>query len=184
MKLSLMVFVVAMAVNTVCLVVMYLLQWADRSLPPRGSIFPGTRQRFLHAEDYWVLTYGDFLALPLIANSFAHLVAGGFVSNCQWSLFAAIVAADSIGWLVMFLGKDHRSDWCYPGIGRVSLAGMWHCLYHGLCVAMAFLSLWGAFTGNLCGPVHYLFWVGIVSYIALFVVDTRVGNFDPLKKVE
>lgn len=190
MEFSPLVWTTVVFTNSLYVVFMYWLQAMDKSLPPRGSYIPGTKQPFLYVQDFHSCTWGDLIGLPLIMNAFVHLVAGGYITNhagwqqIQWAIFVLIVIVDGLGFLLMCLGKGHKPDQGFPEIGKVSWHGLSHLPYHGVGVAMSVFSIYHAVIGNLRGPVLYVALLGAVIYIASFVTDMKVGNFDPLKLVE
>jgi predicted small integral membrane protein len=161
---------------------MGLLQAVDKSLPARHSIIPGTRQKFLHMQDFHTTTWGDLFAIPLLISAFAHLLSNGYIGVWQWFIFVIIALVDGIGFLEMCLTEKHKPDQGYPRRGVVSWHGLSHLPYHGVCVAMIVLSIGQTVIGNLYGPVLYVSLFGGALYIAAFIADIRAGNFDPLKK--
>jgi len=175
------VLLVVFAANAGYMAFMYFLQAVDWSLPPRHSVIPGTAQKFIYMQDFHTCSWGDFFAIPLIANAFVLLAMGGYFR--EWLVFSIIVVADGAGFWKMCLGKDHKPDQGYPKAGKISWNGFSHLPYHGVGVAMSLFTIWHAFAGELRGPVLYLALAGGVIYIASFITDIKSGNFDPLKRI-
>jgi predicted small integral membrane protein len=163
--------------------VMFLAQQLDRSLPSRHSIIPGTNQKFLHAQDFWTMTYGDLIAVPFINTAFVHLAFNQRVGIWHWLAFLAIAIIAPAIFVKMCLGKDHKPDQGFPDIGKISWHGILHLPYLGIGVASGMLCLWFIFTGDLRGPVLYAGIGGGVFYICCFLGEIFSGNFDPLKKI-
>jgi len=111
-----------------------------------------------------------------------HLVINGHVAIWEWAIAILITVTDGYGFMKMCLTQNHKPDQGFPEIGKVSWHGLSHLPYHGAGVAMSFLTIWHIVTGDLRGPVLYVGLVGGVIYIASFIADIKVGNFDPLKK--
>lgn len=181
MEFSWSIFLVVCVVNTLCMVLMLLTQSLDKGLPPRGSLILGTNQKFLYIQDFWTMTYGDLFGVPLIFNAFVHLVVQD-IANLWWGLLVALVS--TLAFLKMCLGKNHKPDYGFPNIGKISLAGIMHLFYFGAGMGAAIMCLWGVFvTGSLpwLSPVTWVFLGGGVLYIGCFVVEMKSGNFDPLE---
>lgn len=183
MNFSWMTLAAVVVVNALYVGFMYLLQVADKNLPLRHSIIPGTQQKFLYVQDFYSCTWGDLIAIPLVVNAFVWLTMHGFVRSWQWLIFAIIAVADGSGFLMMCLGDVHKPDQGFPEIGKVSWHGLSHLPYHGVGVAMSVLVIWHTINGNLRGPVMYVALLGGVLYLVTFAADVVSGNFDPLKRI-
>ena len=79
--------------------------------------------------------------------------------------------------------KSHKSDYGFPRLGEISLAGVLHLPYFGVSVATCALCLWHFYEGNLNGPVLWGALAGGAGYIICFAADLLAGNFAPLKKI-
>lgn len=163
--------------NALCMGVILLAQVLDKSLPPRHSLIPGTNQKFLYIEDFWTMTYGDFLAIPCIVNAYAHLVAED-ATNPWWGVL--IMGVGALAFLVMCLGKKHKPDYGFPDIGKISYAGVLHLFYFGAGVAASIISVWHIFTGDLTGTPLWVGLCGGVIYMICFFRDIIDGNFNPV----
>ena len=126
------------------------------------------------------MTFGDAIGIPLIINAFVHLVVKD-LANLWWSLPIMIVGAGIFA--KMCLGKEHKPDYGFPEVGKISLAGMLHLIYFGAGIGATIISLCNLFTGELVGPVLYVALGGGVAYLAFLAPEIMSGNFDPLKRV-
>ncbi len=172
--------------NFVYLCLMFLGQCLDKRIPPRGSIIPGTNQKIMHMQDWYTLTWGDIVAVPLILSGFAHVAINKNIHPAEWAIL--IIASNVIG--VYFLGAiclsdTHRPDAGTYDIGKQSLHGYIHVPYFGICVAIAAAAIYHRLiTGELNGPALYLGLLGGAIYIASFLADLFSGHFAPLKLEE
>ena len=158
-------------------------QNASKSLPLRGSLIPGTCQKFLHLQDFYTMVWGDLFGVPLIAAVFFRLVTTGQVTAWQWVAFWGLAIVSPAIFLKMCLAENHKPDWGFPEAGKISLGGILHLPYFGAGIAMAALCLWHLATGNLYGTT---LWVGLTGggiYLSCFAADIISGNFDPIKRV-
>ena len=160
---------------------MLLAQTLDKSLPARNSVIPATSQKFLYIQDFWTMTWGDAVGVPLIVNAFVHLAVKD-ITNVWWCLPVSLASA--LIFLKMCLGKNHKPDYGFPDIGKISLAGILHLFYFGAGIGASVMCVWNLCTGELTGWVLCVALAGGVFYIACFFAEIRSGNFDPLKKVE
>ena len=103
MEFSWLIFVSVAVFNFLCIGAILVAQALDKSLPPRNSAIPGTRQdpddpksppqKFLYIQDFWTMTWGDGIGVLLIVNAFVHLavkdinqpLVGSADSPNQWS---------------------------------------------------------------------------------------------------
>ncbi len=184
MEFSWTIFVlVAVVANPVCMMIMYLGQQMDRSLPPRRSLIPGTHQAFIYMEDFHTMLWGDVIAVPLIITGFIHVAVQG-LPLAEWLILFGIAIVDALGFLLICLGPNHKPDQGFPQAGKVSWNGLLHLPYHGFGVAMSILAIWHACWGELNGVPLHVALVGGAIYIISFIADIRAGNFDPLKRIE
>ena len=191
MEFSWLIFVSVAVFNFLCIGAILVAQALDKSLPPRNSAIPGTRQdpddpksppqKFLYIQDFWTMTWGDGIGVLLIVNAFVHLAVKD-ITNLWWGL--PIVLISGLGFLKMCLGKGHKPDYGFPDIGKVSLAGILHLFYFGAGIAASVICVWNLITGDLRGPVMWVSLAGGAFYIICFVLEVRSGNFDPLQKSE
>jgi hypothetical protein len=179
MEFSLLALVLVALCNTLYMVVMRLAEFVDDKLPPRRSNIPGTRQPFLYIRDFWTMTWGDFLGVPLIVNGFVHLVMDD-VANFAWA--AHIGMAGAIVFLFVCLSKNHKPDYGFPDTGRVSRAGVLHLFYLAVGVGAAAMCVGRLVTGELYGTVLWVALAGGAIYILCFFADVKSGNFASLKK--
>lgn len=181
MEFSWLIFVLVMVTNIACISVMLLAQAVDKNLPARHSIIKGTNQKFLHIQDFYTMTYGDLIGVPLIVVAFVHLAVQD-ITNLWWGL--PIVLVSGLGFLKMCLGKNHKPDYGFPDIGKVSFAGILHLFYFGAGIGASAMCVWNLIAGDLRGPVMWVALAGGAFYFACFILEVRSGNFDPLKRVE
>ncbi len=180
MEFSWLIFGSVVVANVLCMGTMLLAQTLDKSLPARNSIIPGTKQRFLYIQDFWTMTWGDGVGVLLIANAFVHLVVKD-TSNLLWGL--PILMVSGLGFLAMCLGKNHKPDYGFPDIGKVSFAGILHLFYFGAGIAASVMGVWNLITGDLRGPVMWVALVGGAFYIVCFILEMKSGNFDQLNRL-
>lgn len=158
---------------------MLLAQHLNYNLPPRGSLIPGTNQKFLYIQDFYTMTWGDLFAIPLILNAFAHVVVNDL--TYLWiALPIAMVCA--FGFEGVCTNKDHKPDYGFPKTGETSFAGILHLFYFGFGMSASIMCLWNIYKGNLTGNVLWVAVGGAVLYIITFIADAFCGNFDPLQK--
>lgn len=179
--------VVAIVLNLAWVVIMMLGQKFDQGfwpLPARGSIIPGTNQRFIYAQDFWVMTWGDMLALSLVAVAFGQLAAMGAISLNQYCVLVIIASIDAVLFAKMCLASSHKPDQGYPKPGQISFNGLLHLPYHGLFVGISVVTLYHLlWTGMLRGIPMWIGLAGAAIYIAAFIADIKAGNFDPIKRI-
>lgn len=166
--------------NLACMYAMHVAQIADTDLPTRHSIIPGTNQKFIYMEDFYTFIWGDMFGVPLIINAFVHLVNKD-ISNLWWGLPIMLVSA--LLFLKMCLGKDHKPDFGFPDIGKISLAGILHLFYFGIAIGASVMCIWNLCTGKLTGTTLWVALGGGVFYTGCFILEIKSGNFDPLKRV-
>ena len=97
-------------------------------------------------------------------------------------VFLAAVAM--IGFFLMCIGPNHKPDWGYPKISKVSLGGLSHLPYFGAMTAISIMCFYHIIIGNLRGPLMWVALTGGIIYAASFITDLKVGNFDPIKYIE
>jgi hypothetical protein len=174
---------IAFSVNTAWIVIMWLAQALDTSLPPRHSIIPGTTQKFLYMQDLWTL-WGDLIGVPLIATAFAHVVENQHMSLYYWVACGLICVLSIVIFLGICLASNHKPDMGFPDIGTISWNGRLHLPYFGLGIAVAAICLWQwVITGNLRGTPMWLGIIGGIVYLTFFIIEVRSGNFDPLDPI-
>ncbi len=182
MSFSWTIFLCVFAVNLLCVLFMRLCQDLDKSLPPRHSVIPGTKQRFNYMQDFYTAWWGDLIGVPLIANAFVHLVANGYIGWVQWAIFVVLAVLLAVGFLNMCLSKDHKPDQGFPEIGKVSWHGLSHLPYLGCGYTLSLFTIGHLVAGHIWGPVLYVALLGGAFYIATFIADIKTGNFEPLKR--
>lgn len=169
-------------INLGCVMIMLEVQNSDRSLPRRHSIIPGTHQKFLYIQDFWTMTWGDVVGVPLFVNAFVHSI---FLthdnSNIWWALVSGMIVI--VIFLKMCLGKNHKPDYGFPQAGKISLAGILHLIYMGVGFGAGITCLKNLVTGTLYGPVLWVALAGGVIWIWFFVLEIKSGNFDPIKRI-
>ncbi len=181
MDFSWLIFVAVMVINDLWMGAIFLAAQLDKSLPTWYSIIPGTNQKFLPPKGFWTMTYGDLIGVPLIVNAFVHLAMQD-IANLWWGLPIAMVSTGIFA--KMCLGENHKPDYGFPDIGKISLAGILHLPYFGVGIGASAMSVWSIFTGELTGPVLWVALAGGAIYIACFVAEIKFGNFDQIKRTE
>lgn len=148
----------------------------------RHSLIPGTKQKFLYWQDFYMQTYGDFLGLVWVMNAFGHLFSTGTISLFLWAVFIVVFVFSTVLVLLSCLKMDHKPDWGYPRPGKISLGGLSHVPYFALQAAMGIVCLISIITGQLRGPVMWMALFGGLVIAAMSFADKKSGHFDPLKK--
>jgi len=149
-----------------------------------GTWIPGTDQRFLGWNDFHTQTWGDLVGLALILVGFAHLINNGLITKDQLLVMILLTGVAMIGFFLMCIGPNHKPDWGYPEIGKISLGGLSHLPYFGAMTAIAIMCVYHIIIGNLRGPLMWIALAGGAIYIASFITDLKAGNFDPIKYIE
>ncbi len=181
------VFLIVLVINTALCLLQLLAERIDvarGTIPSRHSLIPGTSQKFLYWEDFYMQTYGDLLGLVWVMNGFAQLLVAGKISYFMWFVFALFAILGAYMALKSCLSKEHKPDWGYPEIGKISLGGISHVPYFGIQLAMGVVCLIKAFTGDLNGLPLITTIGGVVIIIAMAIMDWKSGHFDPLVRIE
>lgn len=181
MEFSWTIFTVVAAVNLAWLGLMFVVQKKDKNLPPRLSLIPETNQKFLYMQDFWTMTWGDTVGLTLIYTAFVHLAANGCMEIRHWIAFVMLATIFSFQFARMCTSKEHKPDWGFPDIGKISWGGIIHLSYFGVGVAMNMLCVW--FADYLSGQILIVLFSGVMFYAVCLIEDIRSGNFDPLKRI-
>jgi len=182
-----MVFSWALMTNTALCLLQFLAEKIDvrrGKIAARHSLIPGTKQKFLYWEDFYMQTYGDFLGLVWVMNGFAQLLAAGKIDSLMWLVFSFFAVLGILATLKSCLAKDHKPDWGYPEAGKASLGGLSHLPYFGLQSGMGIVCLIKAFTGDLTGLALVMSVSGGVIISAMAVLDRKTGHFDPLARIK
>jgi hypothetical protein len=183
MDLSWPIFWAVLVINACYIGFMHLLQTIDKSLPPRHSLIPGTNQKFLYMEDFYVLMAGDLFGLPLVMNAFLHLVLGGYIKFTELIVLAVIAVLAGIFFALMCLGEKHKPDMGYPKIGKISPHGVSHLPYFGVYVAASASCLWHMYCGEIGNQIIGIAFFGVGIYVSCFYGDIKAGHFEPLKLI-
>ncbi len=175
-------------VNFLAMGIMFALQQLDKKLPPRGSIIPGTRQKFLYIQDWNTMLWGDTIAVPLVLSTFVHLAMNDLVAQWQWAflvLFSNILSVFFIGRVCW--NNDHKPDYgTYDN--HQSWAGVIHATYFGICVAVSGITFGNVVLAiineKISVEVLGAGLLGATIYAVSWICDYVAGNFKPLKKLE
>jgi hypothetical protein len=181
------IFLLALVVNTVLCYLQFLAERVDMAngkILARHAIIPNTNQKFLYWEDFYMQTYGDLLGLVWVMNAFFQLVAAGKINNVMWFIFALFAVLGVFFTLKTCLAKNHKPDWGYPEIGKISLGGISHLPYFGIQLGMGVVCLIKAFTGELTGLVLISAIGGGIIIVIMAILDWKTGHFDPLIKIK
>lgn len=179
------VLVVVFVANLCALGLMYAAQYRlayTGKLPWRWSLIPGTCQRFIYIQDFWTMTFGDMLGVPLVFAAFLHTALSS-LNLWQWELFAGLSLILALGFCKMCFSKSHKPDMGFPEIGKISWVGIIHLPYFGSGVAAALFDLWFIWTGELQGVPLYVGLAGAAIYAVAFILEIKCGNFDKIKYV-
>lgn len=180
------VFLLVLIINTTLCLLQFLaekIDKANRKISDRHSVIPGTNQKFLYWEDFYMQTYGDLLGLVWVMNSFVQLLVNGKVNNLMWLIFAGFAILGVYLTLKTCLAKNHKPDWGYPAVGKISLGGISHLPYFGIQLGMAAVCFIKIFSGELFGlPLLTTLGGGIIIVIMAFL-DWQAGHFDSLQRI-
>jgi len=180
MEFSWTICVAAIMANLAWILVMFVAQQLDKSLPPRNSIIPGTHQKFIYVQDFWTMTWGDIVGVSLIWVAFFHVVVNWFGPYC-WVFFWLVSLIVAWYFMQMCLSTNHKPDWGYPEIGKISMSGYLHLPYFG-CSVVAGVWCLGLFT--VPGIVLVIYLTGLAIYGLCFLLEIRSGNFDSLENYD
>lgn len=178
-------FQLVVVINTAMCLLQYGAQQIDMArgkIPARHSIIPGTKQKFLYWQDFYMQTYGDFLGLVWVMNAFAHLFIAESINWWMWAIFVIVFMFSCFMVLKSCLTVDHKPDWGYPEYGVASFGGLIHVPYFALNAAMGVVCIISMITGQLRGPVMWMALFGGVVILAMTIADKKSGHFDPLEK--
>jgi len=179
MEPSLKIYLIAVFCNLFWLLLMFLAQQFDKNLPERHSTIPGTSQKFLYMQDFWITMVGDALGVSFIWAAFLHLAVYHFAIR-HWIIFSFLAVFFMAGFAIMCLAKDHKPDVGYPNIGKISWNGILHLPYFGVRASATVFCVWLiAFPGRIL----FLFLMGAVIYFVFFCLEVKSGNFDQIKKI-
>lgn len=170
-------------VNMLWLGLIFAAQQLDKKLPRRHLLIPWTSQKFLYMQDFWTMTWGDLIGVPLIWVAFIHLVVYRCLGIWHWLCFLALAVVVTAVFLKMCLSSKHKPDMGFPRLGKVSRIGIIHLPYFGFGVTSAIFCLWFIITGELRGPVLLVGFGGAAFYALCFLGDIKSGNLDPLKRI-
>ena len=178
MKFSWTFYTIAVAGNLFWIMLMFLAEFFDKTLPEQNSIIPNTNQKFLYMKDFWTFSWGDPVGVSLIWAAFLHIVIYRFEIR-HWLVFCVLSVFFMIGFAAACLAKDHRPNMRYPDTGKISWNGILHLPYFGLGAAASIFCIWLiAFPG----VVLLLFLFGVAFYLVCFYLEIQSGNLEPLRK--
>jgi len=169
--------------NLLWMVAMFAAQQFDKKLPRRHLIIPWTNQKFLYMQDFWTMTWGDLIGVPLIWVAFIHLAVYRHLGIWHWLCYLALAVIVSAIFLKMCLSSKHKPDMGFPRLGRISRTGIIHLPYFGFGVTSAIFCLWFIITGELWESVLLVGLGGALLYAHCFVADIVSGNLAPLKRI-
>lgn len=149
-------------------------------IPLRHSLIPGTKEKFLHWEDYYSSTYGDLLGMPLVIYGFYQLIP--HLSSYELISFGPLCIVSNIFYLAPRLLSVRRISWGEPAIGKISLGGYVHSFYFALLLSMLMMCFYGALTHKITSPTTWMVVLGISIWGAFFMADIRSGHFKDSKQ--
>ena len=171
---------------------MPLAQWYESKrglIPERGSTIPGTRQKYLHLQDFASMTYGDLIGLALIQMAFVPHWGEGFQITTErgyspWGVFILVSAIGCTACAAEYLRRRHKPDWGNRRPEVISIGGALHCLYFGINFAI------GVVFAPLCLIVTEAdagWWIvyaaGALTWLTTMAVDAKRGHFKRIKTV-
>lgn len=183
--MNLKLFLIVIAINTSLCLLQYLFQLIDlknNKIAPRHSLITGTNQKFLYWQDFYMQTYGDFLGLVWIMNAFAHLLIAGKIFQSDWIIFVPVFFLGIILTLNSCLSRDHKPDWGFPEVRKISVGGISHLPYFGLNSAMAVICFIKMVSGQLTGILMWTYLFGGALIMLMAIADYKAGHFEGLKK--
>lgn len=148
-------------------------------IAPKGSIIPGTNQKFLYWENFFTQTYGDFIFLPLIASAFVILLLDGQIPIWNWLVGGLIFLVACIFFIKSCTSPNHKPDWGFPKPGKISRGGWSHIPYLGMYCAIVVMVLI-----NINELNSLLLWTslyGMAGWLVCWFLDYKAGHFDPIK---
>ena len=175
----------AFGLNTIFIVAILLVQKIESTtgtLYGRLSLVPETNQPFLYWQDFKYQSIGNTIFMPFILYTFLWILKYQTISSLTWVWFSTIGIIDISLFANMCLAKDHKPDWGYPGAGEISIGGLIHLVYHGVYMAISFITLyfitirWG--TDLPC----FWFFLGIIPYLATVIWDNKSGRFEKIQR--
>jgi hypothetical protein len=178
------IFVFILMINSMACLLQFLFQEIEKTngkIPKRGSLIPGTKQKFLYWQDFHVQTFGDFLGLLFIANGFIHLAISG-MSSTLWIVFIASGIIFGGLFLKSALSYNHKPDWGFPAPGKISLGGIIHLPYFAILSGMSTVCLITMINGQMKGCLLWSTLGGGIFYVIIFLIDIKKGHFDAIKK--
>ncbi len=178
-------FFMALWINSSLCLIQYAAQQIDvvrGKIPARHSIIPGTNQKFLYWQDFYMQVYADLFGFLWLMNAFIHLWIRGYITQWLWIIFWVVFVVSIALFLKSCLAKNHKPDWGFPAVGRISLGGISHLPYFGLQAGMGAVCFISMFTGALEGALKSALAGGAGFVFLMFMFDKNAGHFDHLKK--
>ncbi len=177
-------FVVAIINTTLCLgqLAAQRIDQGAKRLPNRYSIIPGTEQKFLYWQDFYSQTYGDFLGLIWVMNTFAHLLINERIIWPLWIIFIAVLFIATVVFLNTHLNNERKPDWGFPKNSRISLGGISHLPYFSLNSGMTAICLLEMLRGQVSGIFFWTTLSGLLVWLLSVITDYHAGHFDKPKK--
>jgi len=154
-------------------------------IAPRHSIISGTKQVFLHWQDFYLQKLENTIFLSAVFVIFWHLwVFTGYLSLSNVIIGIAIMLANATIFLIICAkGKEHKPDWGFPAAGKISVGGWYHVIYQSFGVGAVALCAWHIFiTGYLTGWAVWMFFFFLAGFALSLIMDIRAGHFAKLKK--
>jgi len=178
------IFIIGVVFNLIFCAVIYLVQQGEEewgAILSHGFKIPETNQIFLHWQDFYCQKFGCTIGLSITTGMFTNLIMQLHLSFVIVACFILVFLVDIKIFNHICLGKRHKPDWGYPRIGRISIGGRVHLVYHGLNIAMLGLLVFVMIVGNLNGWPMWLTLISLVIYVITNVIDIKKGHFDQLK---
>lgn len=140
----------------------------------------GLSEDFLHIQDYYTTFWGDLIALTIISAVFAVLVSDSALSPSLFLIAGVIALLSTFFFHKVNAHRRHRPNFACPTHNVLSLSGKLHLAYFLIqAFVISYVGLAVAY-GISNKLVAYTFLVGVVMYLATFLVDVLTGRFKGL----
>ncbi|HCC59730.1 MAG: hypothetical protein A2402_02665 [Candidatus Staskawiczbacteria bacterium RIFOXYC1_FULL_37_43] len=174
MKFSWTFYTIAVAGNLFWIMLMFLAEFFDKTLPEQNSIIPNTNQKFLYMKDFWTFSWGDPVGVSLIWAAFLHVAVYRFELR-HWSVFCVLSIFFMADFAMIGLAKEHKPNTRYPCAGKLSWNGILRLPYSGITASASVFCVW--LLPNP-GIATLLFVSGGAFYLVCFLSDINSGNLE------
>jgi len=136
------------------------------------------KNTFLYLYDFFTNGFvGDWLALSMVDMAVAvSIYQNGFQS---WMFLPVLVVAGSlVHFYKMCTKSNHKTDWGFPRVGKISWGGRSHMVYAGIqgwliCIGIIFVAI-----GQM--NLFPLFIAGLAIWVICWLADFLTGRFSSI----